>query len=81
MLSTKPRKFIASCLLVPIVLAVLGFTWSFGSEMNDTISRSKRNAKKIDEVDKEYDKKIYDIHWLLIKKNNVIVPPRKTNKE
>ena len=69
------KKTLATLLLAPPTLGFLAMGWSFFGDVKASISRASDNEKKILEI----EKKIYDIHWFLIERNNVKVPKRRVN--
>ena len=61
----------ATFLLAPPTLTIIGFAWSFGIKISAAIDRSLSNENKVKELSRE----VREIHWYLIKRNDVRVPP------
>lgn len=68
---TPLKKIVATILLAPPTLTVIGFAWSFGIKISAAIERSISNEEKVKELTHE----VREIHWYLIKRNDVKVPP------
>jgi len=66
----KIKSIIAGFLLTPAFLAMIGFLWAFS---NDYASLQAR-VKVVEKKQVSNDKKIDQMHWFLIKRNNVRVP-------
>jgi hypothetical protein len=73
---TSLKKVLATILLAPPTLTVIGIAWSFGVQISAAIERSKSNENKVKELTKE----VREIHWYLIKRNDVRVPPTIHNR-
>ncbi len=69
------KRVLATILLAPPTLGFIGFTWTFFLETKASIEKANSNEHKIIEI----ERKIYDIHWYLIERNNIKVPKRSIN--
>lgn len=73
----KWRKLIAGFLLSPPVGFVALFLWNMNGKMAAQEERINSHTKEITDLKAATDKqdtKISEIHWYLIKRNNVEVP-------
>jgi hypothetical protein len=74
------RKWIAGLLLSPPVGFLALFFWNVNGKMAAQEEQLKAHDADISSIGaklKEQDKKINDIHWYLIERNNVQVPSKR----
>lgn len=71
-----------------ILTALVGGLITLGTTLNTTVSNlkaasnlQKEQVKKNTEAVSEIEKKIDDLHWYLIRANNVKVPPQKEKEK
>ena len=67
------KKLLGTVFLAPPTIALIGFMWSFGTDITASMAKTDSNSEKI----RVLDQRLYEIHWLMIQKNNIKVPPRK----
>lgn len=68
------KRILTTILLAPPTLGLIGFAWSFGVDIKETMARSVSNKDKISIL----DQRLYEMHWFMIQKNNIKVPPQPT---